>query len=169
MELWGVGTMDENISYDYLWQAYQKEKQTNQLLLTPKTFYEDVIKFLNETKTTDSVLKENTINLLTNFFEKRKQKIIIYVAYNKSLPQPISNNELEFYNKLLQLVKSEKLELTAQTKNIKPNTLKSMKDIPEIILPSGNRIGPLQKDQVIEMENSQDRTYLIENIICEIY
>ncbi|MGD0728518.1 MAG: hypothetical protein ABR981_00370 [Candidatus Micrarchaeaceae archaeon] len=163
--------MDENITYDYLWQAYQKEKQTNQLLLIPKTFYEDIFKFVNNVQTNtnfNQTTKDNTIMLVNDFFEKRKQKILIYIAYNKQLPQPISNNELEFYNKLLQIVKEEKLDFAVQTKT-NTNSLKSTKDIPEIILPSGNKIGPLAKNQIIEIENQQDKSYLLENTICEIY
>lgn len=162
--------MEEAITYDYLWQAYQKEKQTNQLLLLPKTFYSDTVEFVKKyrgDKSLNITVMENTIKLLNEFFERRKQKILIYIAYDKQLPQPISNNEIEFYNKLLQIVKSEKLNLDAKSSINTPNTLKSAKDIPEIILPSGNKLGPLRKNQIIEMENEQDRTYLIENTICE--
>lgn len=163
--------MNEIITYDYLWQAYQKEKQTNQLLLIPKTFYDDVIKFIStSTQTNPEVsLKENTINLINNFFEKRKQKIILYVAYNRPLPQPISSNELEFYNKLLQITKETRLDLTYSKTDLKTNSLKSIRDIPEIILPSGGKVGPLKKDQIIEMADEQDKTYLVENNICESY
>jgi DNA replication initiation complex subunit (GINS family) len=161
--------MDENINYDYLWQAYQKEKQTNQLLLIPKTFYDEALKFVKVNESTPYTTQhtpENTIRLINDFFEKRKQKILIYIAYNKPLPQPISNNETEFYNRILQIVKSEKLDLSGDIK-VNLNTLKSIKDIPEIILPSGNKIGPLRKDQIVEAGNEQDRKYLIENTICE--
>lgn len=161
--------MVETITYDYLWQAYQKEKQTNQLLLVPKTFYEDSFEFINNLKSTkdhDPAIVENAARLLNDFFDKRKQKILIYIAYNRQLPQPISNNELEFYNKTLQIVKSEKLDLIVQQKN-NIQTLKSIKDIPEIILPSGNKIGPLTKDQIVSTTNEQDRKYLMENTICE--
>jgi DNA replication initiation complex subunit (GINS family) len=157
--------MDETISYDYLWQAYQKEKQTNQLLLLSKTFYEDVNEFIIlGGKNKGSSLYENTQKLLDEFFEKRKQKILIYIAYNRPLPQPISNIELEFYNKILQTVKSERL--TAQGKETRPTILKSAKDIPEIILPSGRKFGPLKKDQKIGSIEEQDKVYLLENTIC---
>ncbi len=139
--------MNENISYDYLWQAYQKEKQTNQLLLVPKTFYEDTLEFISKAqanKAQDPNIVENATKLLNDFFEKRKQKILIYVAYNKQLPQPISSNETEFYNRVLQTVRAERLGLAKQTKN-NTTTLKSTKDIPEIILPSGNKAGPSEK------------------------
>jgi DNA replication initiation complex subunit (GINS family) len=167
--VWGVWSMNENLSYDYLWQAYQKEKQTNQLLLVSKTFYEDAVELINNTspdKSLDPAMRENAARILSEFYEKRKQKILIYIAYNKQLPQPISNSEIEFYNKVLQAVKSEKLDLTKKgVKNT--HVLKSLKDIPEIILPSGNKVGPLTKDQIIDTLGEQDRKYLIENTICE--
>ena len=157
--------MDENVSYDYIWQAYQKEKQTNQLLLVPKSFYEDALEFINNPGSTDPSIKENAARLIADFFEKRKQKILIYIAYNKQLPQPISNNESEFYNKVLNTVKSERINIMQN--RAAAHALKSIKDIPEIILPSGNRIGPLKKDQIIDRLPEQDRTYLIDNTICE--
>ena len=162
--------MTDNISYDYLWQAYQKERQTNQLLLVPRTFYEDALEFINKTKAIkdqDSTVADNAARILNDFYEKRKQKILIYIAYNRQLPQPISNSELEFYNKMLQVVKSERLDLIKQTKVTNIHTLKSIKDLPEIILPSGSKLGPLKIDQIIETVNEQDRSYLIENTICE--
>lgn len=158
--------MDENISYDYIWQAYQKEKQTNQLLLVSKTFYDDAVEFINRQKTADTTLKENATRLLTEFFEKRKQKILIYIAYNRQLPQPISNNELEFYNRVLNTVKSEQVDLVQHGKQ-NVHVLKSIKDIPEIMLPSGSKIGPLKKDQIVEKLSEQDSNYLLENTICE--
>jgi hypothetical protein len=161
---------NDNITYDYLWQAYQKEKQTNQLLLIPKTFYEDAFQFTKKTKENkpyDIPTLENTTRLLNELYEKRKQKILIYIAYNKQLPQPISSNEIEFYNRVLKIVKSEKLVLNQNENNNHTLTLKSLKDIPEIMLPSGSKIGPLKKDQIISTQNEQDINYLIENVICE--
>jgi DNA replication initiation complex subunit (GINS family) len=170
VELWGVGHMTDNISYDYLWQAYQKERQTNQLLLVPRTFYEDALEFINKAKASkdiDQSIVDNATKILSEFYEKRKQKILIYIAYNRQLPQPISNSELEFYNKMLQVVKSERLDLIKQTKAISTHALKSLKELPEIILPSGSKLGPLKIDQIIETLNEQDRSYLIDNTICE--
>ena len=90
----------------------------------------------------------------------------MYIAYNKQLPQPISIIEVEFYNKVLKIVKFESLELSPQIKST-THILKSIKEIPEILLPSGNKVGPLGKDQIIEVENEQDMSYLIENTICK--
>ena len=161
--------MAEEISYNYLWQAYQKEKQTNQLLLIPKTFYQDTIEHIKKAKSEPNpnfTMIDNTTKLLNEFFEKRKQKIMIYIAFNKQLPKPVADSELEFYNRLLQVARSEVLELSVATKK-NTITLKSVKDIPEIILPSGNRLGPLKRDQMVDAISEQDINYLIENAICE--
>lgn len=165
--------MAETLSYDYLWQACQKEKQTNQLLLVPKTFYEDIIEYINSLPApgpgeADSGMKANSIKLLNEIFERRKQKILLYVAYNKQLPQPISNLELEFYNRLTEVARATKLEHQSIRKS-NGTALRSLKDIPEIILPSGNKVGPLKKDQVLEMKKDTDSDieFLTKNMICE--
>jgi len=66
---------------------------------------------------------------------------------------------------VLNTVKSEKIDILQHGRNTR--VLRSMKDIPEIVLPSGNRIGPLKKDQIIEKLSEQDTNYLTENTICE--
>ena len=166
--------MDETVSYDYLWQAYQKEKQTNQLLLLSKTFYEDVGQFIaqeSKKKAAGSALYDNTSKLLYDFFEKRKQKIFLYMAYNKQPPSQIDSSELEFYNKLLGLSDRYKLALGQKIKSNK--LLRSITDIPEIILPSGKRLGPLKKNEILDMQDAEgaaeDVRYLISNAICENY
>ncbi len=158
---------EEVITYDYLWQSYQKEKQTNQLQLVNKTFYEDVEEYIAKLKKTNNQkLYENTISLLASFYEKRRQKILMHVAYGKQLPQPISTRETELYNRIMQAVNSETNE-EKKAKQNKQNTLKSKRSIPEILLPSGNKIGPLSEGEKLDIENGQDMAYLIENSICE--
>ena len=165
--MWGGPIPEETVTYDYLWQAYQKEKQTNQLQLVNKTFYEDVGEYIRKLKETNNQkLYENTTSLLNSFYEKRKQKILMYVAYGKPLPQPISTRETELYNRIVRAVNSEAKEEKAAEQN-KTSTLKSKRSIPEILLPSGNKIGPLSEGEKLSIENGQDMAYLIENSICE--
>ncbi len=90
----------------------------------------------------------------------------MYAAYGKQLPQPISNDETEFYNGILQLMKSRKLDFSKAFTS-SGGMLKALKEIPEIMLPSGRSIGPFKKDQMVEVQDSQDSEYLKENSICE--
>ena len=88
--------------------------------------------------------------------------------YNKPLPAQLDNSEAEFYTSLLELTGKYKID---PTKIIKSNKLlRSLTDIPEIILPSGKRLGPLKKDEILNIHDSAaDITYLISNAICENY
>jgi hypothetical protein len=164
--------MATSITYDSLWEIYQKEKQTNQLLPLPKTFYTDALVFINGLSSTDDITKStktNSINILGNIFEKRRQKILVYIAYGKQLPQPVSDLEQEFCDKVQGILKVNKLDsINIKTTDANKVPLKSLKDIPEVILPSGNKFGPFMKGQVIEIRDYEsDIEFLIDNSICE--
>jgi len=158
------------ITYDYLWEIYQKEKQTNQLLPISKTFYTDAQVFINKlnpTNETDTTTKTNSINILNNIFEKRRQKILIYIAYGKPLPQPVSSQEQDFCDRVTDVLKVNKLDST-NIKTADRVMLRSLKDMPEVILPSGNKAGPFKKNQTIELgSQDSDIEFLLNNAICE--
>ena len=106
--------VNNELSYDILWQTYQKEKRSNELQLVPKTFYDDMAAFLNgmdsSVQSTDSsVQKENAARLLNGIFEKRKQKILIYAAYGKQLPGPVPQREADLYEEAIKLMKADTL------------------------------------------------------------
>jgi DNA replication initiation complex subunit (GINS family) len=160
--------MEDYVSYDYLWQLCQKEKQTNQLLLIPKTFYEDISNFitsLDPTNERSMQIKANAIKMVNELFESRKQKILFYVAHGRSLPQPICMMESTFYDNVVQIMKSSKIEFEAVKGS--HTALKSLVDIPEIMLPSGNKLGPLKKGQLLSDKfPDTDLNFLLTNSIC---
>lgn len=158
--------MADGISYDYIWRFYQKEKQTNQLLPTGRSFYSEVIGFTNSSGSDQQRL--NLERVVNELFEKRKQKIVLYVAYGRQ-PPSMSDAETEFYTKLVDIVGGHKLD-RSNGSDKKSKLMRSLKDIPEIVLPSGGKVGPLKKDDVIEgPEKEADADYLIKNTICENY
>ena len=162
--------MDNNFNFDYIWTVYQKEKQTNKLTLIPKQFYEDVntyVSNINKANLEGQSLIANTLQTIDLIISSRKRKIIIYAAYSKPLPQPIPDEERDFYSKLLNMIKSYNIYNKESSINteIKP-MLKVVIAVPEITLPSGNHIGPLDKDQLINVEDEDDRRYLETNKIC---
>lgn len=162
--------MGEDISYDYIWNLCQKEKQTNQLLQLSKSFYSDLMEYMEKTTLTEPQ-RANMEKIVVNLFEKRKQKIFLYLAYNKQPPSQIDGSELEFYNQLLGV--SGKYKLTVVPKIKSNKLLRSITDIPEIILPSGKKLGPLKKNEILDMQETDgmadDVRYLINNAICENY
>jgi DNA replication initiation complex subunit (GINS family) len=171
LELWGMGEgMAATITYDYLWETYQKEKQTNQLLPISRGFYTDALVFIKNLSSADEIAtstRTNTINILNSIFEKRRQKILVYIAYGKALPQAVSDLEQDFYNKVQDMLKVNKLD-SINIKTADKTPLRSLKDIPEVILPSGSKAGPFKKNQIIELGNYEsDIESLLSNAICE--
>lgn len=80
------------------------------------------------------------------------------------MPQPVPSIEQNYYEKLLNIINSEKLNLEG-TGN---KNLLVIQTIPKIILPSGSEIGPLEKDQFLSAESEEDKKFLINNNICKI-
>ncbi len=165
--------MVSDVTYELLWQVTQKEKHTNELQALPKTFYADIGDFIKsfenrETSEEEQNIKKNTLRLANELFERRKQKIMIYVAYKRQLPQPTVQREADLYNRLLDVANGEKLEPAGRFKASGTQTLRSLQSIPEIILPSGKRVGPLEKGQIVEVAaEEEDIKFLINNTICQ--
>ncbi|MEM3227901.1 MAG: hypothetical protein QXK65_03070 [Candidatus Micrarchaeaceae archaeon] len=163
-----MGGMEQDLRYESLWQAAYKEKKSNELQILPKTFYRDMWDYIKSLKGTseDPEITSNASKLLEELFERRKQKILIYVAYNKLLPQPVIDSEQKFYESILEKYKSEKLEQTVAASKLIEERLNVIKDIPEILLPSGKKIGPLKKGESIFAENEEDKEFLKTAEIC---
>jgi len=161
--------LPDRIDYSYLWKLLQEEKQTNVLLPIAKDFYSSATKLMQRSSTGNDQAdneKTNVAKILLELFERRKQKIMLYIAYDRQLPQQVDAQEMEFYNSMIKIVKAERLDLT-EDKHAKI-VLKVVKDIPEIMLPSGSKIGPLEKGGIIEVESlNEDMNFLLNNTICE--
>ena len=161
----------ESITYDYIWEVYQKEKATNELQQVMKTFYKDISTFIagldaehaEEAETTQT----NTKRLVVSIYERRKQKIMVYVAYGKQIPQSVAKEETDFYNSIIKLFNENVVDERILAGNDKKKSLKAACDIPEIFLPSGKRVGPVGKTEFVEVASSEDEEYLITNKLCE--
>jgi DNA replication initiation complex subunit (GINS family) len=161
--------MNNDITYDTLWQLTQKEKQSNELQQLPKTFYDDInifIKSLEDGEEEQINVKKNTIKLINELFERRKQKILIYVAYKKQIPQPAIQKEQSLYTELHNVLDKTNFDFG----EAKPNKqeFRSLQTIPEIILPSGKKVGPFEKDQIVELNaDEEDIKFLLTNTLCK--
>ena len=156
----------DNLTFDEIWQVWQKEKQSSKLQQISKTFYEDIFKYIKNTQSNSEIQKttqENLLRITNNIYERRKQKILIYLAYNQNLPQPLPKSETQLYTRLSEVLKNEKLESSEE----ESRDLLVLQDIPKVILPSGKEIGPLEKEQTIKVEDEYDENFLINNSICK--
>ncbi len=164
----GVFLAENELSYDMLWQTYQKEKRSNELQLIPKTFYEEAAALIGALRSNideGATQKENAARLLEGIFEKRKQKIMMYAAYGRKLPEPMPQQEAALYDGAVKMMKESTLDKTRN--GPATNQLRAIQAIPEIILPSGKKLGPLEKDQTLEVKDREDCMFLMNNNICK--
>lgn len=152
--------MNDEQDIDFVWQAYQKEKQSNKLQIIPKTFYTEVSNILQ--KNIQEETKDNINKTVSNLIKKRKQKILIYVALDEKLPSALPDSEVQFYNQIKSFFDAEDLNL----KNKQNPDIIVKQDIPKIILPSGKEIGPLANGQLITITDEEDKKFLLINNIC---
>lgn len=104
---------------------------------------------------------ENAQRLIRGLKEKRLQKILIYIAYGKPLPPQVPSEEEDLY-KQIQVI----LNKTApQERNRK---IRILANIPEVITTKGNKIGPYKQSEVVEIGNSDDVSFIIDNKLGEI-
>ena len=164
--------MAENISYEFLWEILQKERSSNSLQLVPKNFYSEVFDFIKAAKEKNQKSEETDIQitnverLIFEIFEKRKQKIVLYVAYKKPIPSPVVDVELDLYNKLMDIYTNTKIIGQKEAKTQQNMLRVIIEKLPEVFLPSGLKIGPLEKGQVIEVADKADSAFLIDNSLC---
>ena len=151
-------------TYNEVWQVWQKEKQSAKLQQIPKTFYEDAFKYIEAAASsteTEKASKENLERLLNNIYERRKQKLLVYLAYSQAPPQPLPKDEEKLYNKLASVLGGEKL----QRKQDQGRFI-VLQDVPKMVLPSGKEMGPLEKGKTVEVADEYDRGFLLSNNIC---
>ena len=180
--------MESKIDYASIWKLSIQEDQTNELQPLSKDFYEKTLLLINQIKDPEigRSPKSNSLKLLNKLFEKRKQKIAIYAAYNKPLPNPVPKEEQELYIKIITLLKnitlnknslpseksyaqeSPKEDIIKQPDYPKEaKQVKALQNMPEILLPSGNKIGPANKGDIIDINNDEDIKFLISSSLCE--
>jgi len=139
----------------------KNEKKTGELLPLPKEFYtmaEETLRASGDPATNE----HNSINkLIGSLKERRTQKLLIYLAYNKNLPQPIPSEEEDLYIQIKKILNKN----TPDTKVIK---IKMAKKIPQIITPSGNSVGPFNQDETVYLSEIADVKFIVDNKLGEI-
>ncbi|MGC8671863.1 MAG: hypothetical protein ACP5TJ_03155 [Candidatus Micrarchaeia archaeon] len=149
------------MDFETVFSVLEKEKSTGELQPLNTNFYKEVSEFVASVK--DSASKSELANLekmVSQLKEKRKQKILIYIAYNRRLPEPVPEEEETLYNEIVKILnKGEKKAETAK--------IKILADLPEIITPEGKKLGPFKNGEVIELEDQNDINFVITNKIGE--
>ncbi|MCX8163299.1 MAG: hypothetical protein N3D10_01960 [Candidatus Micrarchaeota archaeon] len=150
------------ISYQQLCEIYRLEKSTNLLCELPKNFENDIKELIYnlslKNDQNSAVELYNIKNRLKELFRLRMQKIALAALMVKKVNTELKN-ELEFFNKLQELVEKQLswIESIENQKSISQDsiTIKILKDIEEYISAKGEPKGPYKKDQVVKTEKEE--------------
>ena len=69
---------------------------------------------------------------------------------------------MSLYNQIFETYNKTELNLSAER-----NNFIILQQIPKIILPSGAQIGPLNKDDTVNIKDEDDKKFLLNNSICK--
>ncbi|MGA3020448.1 MAG: hypothetical protein ABSD68_00665 [Candidatus Micrarchaeales archaeon] len=156
--------MSQPITPEVLFSKLQNEKATGELLALQKDFYLSLNTLITELENTVTEEKKRQVeNIKKMFFalkERRKQKVLMYLAYNKRMPQPIPDEEEDLYNEINKV-------LNKGASSIKISRLKIISSIPEVLTANGRKIGPFKQGEVVEVSNSNDAEFILNNKIGE--
>lgn len=147
-------------SAEVLFVRLDAERKTGELLQLPKDFYEEIERHNGNTDLTDKHV-QNVKKTLEMLKTKRMQKILIYLAYGKSLPSQVPVEEENIYNEIKRILNKE-IVLQKTTK------IRIITKIPEIITTSGQKIGPFEIGEVISSDKAKDIPFILNNKIGEI-
>ncbi len=154
--------MKESFAIEKIYNCLSEEKRTGELISLPENFYKEASKYETDDKEEDKLLiKENHNKLLNTLKEKRIQKILIYLAYGRTLPSPIPEEETLLYNRLKSVLNQEKSVQKA------PN-IRILTEIPALMTPEGTNVGPFRKGEIVEIERESDRIFILRNKIGEL-
>lgn len=154
--------MEAEVQTEVIYAALSEERKTGELVPLNKTFYtnaEESIKKAEKTSTPAEL--QNRIATLSALKAKRTQKILVYIAYGKTLPNQMPKEEESLYYTILKALNKE---VTPS----KTARIKILIKIPEIITNKGKRIGPYEQGEILQIEDPDDAEFLINNKIGEI-
>lgn len=149
------------ITTETIFARLNEEKKTGELLPLPETLYKEIEEGGKEEGDNSQKLAENRNRVYGLLRSKRMQKILVYLAYGKRLPHPVPAEEERIYIRLKEI-------LDEQNGTQKSTKIKVMVSAPEIITAGGRKIGPFEKNTVLDVESQEDLEFLIKNKIGEI-
>ncbi|MDE1874127.1 MAG: hypothetical protein KGI04_03345 [Candidatus Micrarchaeota archaeon] len=158
--------MAVSITAESLFLSLQQEKATGELQPLPHDFYANATALVATLSKQDQGEEkarrvENVVKMLMSLKEKRKQKLLLYIAYSRPLPATIPNEEEALFNELHKT-------LNAGAPETKLSKLKIISDVPEVLTSQGRKVGPYKHGEIVELSDSGDVEFIIKNKIGEI-
>ncbi len=154
--------METEVQTEVIFLKLAEEKKTGELLPLPKNFYVMFEESIGKVQKEGSQAElQNKVTALNTLKSKRTQKILVYVAYGKPIPNPLPYEEEELYTQILRIINKEQ-------PISKPAKIKILINIPEVITTNGNKIGPYKEGEIVQVELPADAEFIINNRIGEI-
>jgi hypothetical protein len=158
--------MTLQITTEMLFSKLNEEKNRGELMPLQKEFYTSAAEFVQKLESESAGQQnqkqaENTRRLIESLKEKRRQKLLIYLAYEKPLPQQVPEEEEALYNEIRKILNKDR-DVS------KVATVKILTDVPEVITSEGRKVGPYKQGDVIEVPNSSDVEFMVKNKIGEL-
>lgn len=154
--------MGEEITPELIFRKLSEEKRTGEIQPLSEDFYAKIrntaLTMSKDKKTQGEA--ENTVRMFTALAEKRKQKLLLYLAYNKPLPKPLPKEEENLYSEMQKILNNEISE-------VRITKIKIITELPEVITPYGKKLGPYKNGEVLEVYDDKDAGFLINNKIGE--
>ena len=155
-------SVENEIRTETIFSKLAEERRTGELLPLPKNFYlqleESMKKGVVDGGAAELQNKKTTLNTLKS---KRVQKILVYIAFGKSIPSPIPYEEEELYTRIIGIISKE----APQSRTVK---IKILINMPEFITTNGNKIGPYKEGEIVQTDVPSDAEFIINNKIGEI-
>ena len=131
------------------------------MISLPKDFYTKIGEKLKTYGSTEGDEYRNIFKITNSLKERRTQKMLVYLAYNKELPKPLPSEEEDLYIQIKNI-------LNRSSGEPKPSKVKIAKTIPQIVAPSGSKLGPYEQNEIVYIYDRSDAKFMVENKLGEI-
>ena len=171
---------EETITFELIRKIQREEQSSPKLIKLPENFFEKVASYLQhkreliEKKEDRKVALEikNIERLVENIFNRRERKIInqaIITARTQIPPENLTQEEKEFFENLVELIKKrrkEKLEKIFKIPKKEEVELVVFKeDVPEFVGADGKSYGPFKKGDIAKLPEENIKILIKRGIV----
>lgn len=144
------------VSAEDIFSRLSEEKKTGDLLPLPEDLYSKI----EANRLPDKTQEENRQRLVATLRARRTQKILTYIAYGRKLPKPVPDEEEKLYIRIKKTIEEDGATPASPK-------IKILVSAPELMTPEGRKVGPFEKNTIVEIGNRQDLEFLLKNKIGE--
>jgi len=165
---------EETITFELIRSIQREEQRTPKLTKIPENFYDIVSTYLaHKEKVAKSKLEiKNIKRLVEDIFNRRERKILnfaIITARTNALPENLTKEEKEFFDKVVSMIKGRRDEIIKKIVKGKKELVTLIvfkEDVPEFVGVDEKTYGPFKKGDIAKLPE-ENMKVLIERGIAE--